>query len=71
MKHYTGAHAAFFEAAILDFPTPILEWLAYGLPTLEDMVPHSTTGMLIKSSHDWMELTHGASSESLPDWCFV
>ncbi len=71
MKHYTGAHGAFFEAALDDLPTPILEWLAQDLPRLIDMVPHTVGGMLVKSSLDWMEITHGANSELLPDWCFV
>ena len=71
MKHYTGAHAAFFEAALSDLPTPILEWLAEDLPHLEDMVPHNSGGMLIKDSREWMELSHKAMDEILPDWCFV
>jgi hypothetical protein len=71
VKHYTGAHAAFFEAALADFPTSILEWLAYDLPPLENTIPCSNGGIPIKSSREWLEITHGASSESLPDWCFV
>jgi len=68
MKHYTAAHAVFFEAALSGWPTVLLEFLAEDLPTLEDMVPHKN-GMLIKDSIEWKTLVNKAQAEELPDYC--
>lgn len=68
MKHYTPAHAVFFEAALENWPTPLLEFLAEDLPTLEDMVPHKN-GMLLKDSIEWKEIVNRAQPDMLPDYC--
>ena len=68
MKNYHPAHAVFFEAAIENLPTPILEWLAIDLPKLEDMVPHRN-GLVVKDSIEWKTIVNRAQPDMLPDYC--
>lgn len=67
-KQYTNATCVFFEAALHEWPTPLLEWLAEDLPALEDMVP-SKNGMIDKESIEWKTLVNRAQPELLPDMC--
>jgi hypothetical protein len=70
MRHYSSGHAAFFEAALADWPTPVLEWLASDLPKLTDLFPTNSSGMILKDHPWWVEIQHEATDELLPDWCF-
>jgi len=70
VMQYTGAHGAFFEAALEGWPTLVLEWLAQGLPRLKDVVPHNDGGMLLKDSIEWKRIVNNAQPELLPDYCF-
>jgi hypothetical protein len=67
-EQYTPATCVFFEAALADWPTILLEWLAEDLPTLEDMVPNKN-GMLDKDSIEWKTMVNRAQPEKLPDYC--
>lgn len=67
-EQYTSATCVFFEAALHEWPTVLLEWLAEDLPKLEDMVP-SHNGMIAKDSIEWKTLVNRAQAEELPDYC--
>ena len=66
---YTGAHAAFFEAALANLPTAILDWLAADLPRVQDSVPTNRGGMILKDSIEWKTLVNRAQPDLLPDFC--
>lgn len=69
MKYFTGAHAAFFQAALEDWPTPALEWLAEDLPTINDMLGVPRDRLIDRDSLEWKEICCNAYEESLPDYC--